>query len=122
MGEMRPFTIRFSPSTWEALTEEARRDRVSRAQFVREATVGRIAYERGRRYEDGLEQRISDAIELLRDQADYTSRRVEQAISSIVEHAADRLNDLIAQLDDRDPDGAAAVRELYSIPPTEFLK
>jgi GAF domain-containing protein len=46
---MRATTVRFNESLWQLLDEEARREGVSAAQFVRDATVMRIAYSMGRR-------------------------------------------------------------------------
>ena len=46
---MHVTTIRFGDELWEVVSEEAARQGVSVAQYVREATVSRIAYARGSR-------------------------------------------------------------------------
>ena len=46
---MKATLVRFGPDLYEALREEAARSGVSVAQYVREAVVGRMAYEGGRR-------------------------------------------------------------------------
>jgi GAF domain-containing protein len=48
---MRATTVRFSDDLWRLLEEEARREGVSSAQFVRDATIMRVAHSRGRRGE-----------------------------------------------------------------------
>ena len=60
---MRATTVRFSDDLWSLLEQEAATAGVSAAQFVRDATVLRIAYLMGRRGEPGIEEtltRISD--------------------------------------------------------------
>jgi hypothetical protein len=48
---MKVTTVRFSERMWELLEEEAQREGVSVAQFVREAAVMRLGYLMGRRGE-----------------------------------------------------------------------
>jgi GAF domain-containing protein len=60
---MRATTVRFSEDLWSLLEQEAATAGVSAAQFVRDATVLRIAYLMGRRGEPGIEEtltRLSD--------------------------------------------------------------
>jgi len=52
---MRATTVRFSEDLWKQLEGEAAREGVSAAQFVRDATVMRLAYLMGRRGDAGLE-------------------------------------------------------------------
>ncbi len=52
---MRATTVRFSGELWGLLEAEAAREGVSAAQFVRDATIMRIAFTMGRRGEPGLE-------------------------------------------------------------------
>jgi hypothetical protein len=52
---MRATTVRFSDDLWGLLEREAAASGVSAAQFVRDATVLRIAYLMGRRGDPGLE-------------------------------------------------------------------
>lgn len=42
---MHQTTIRFTPRVWSDLEAEARRQGVSGAQYVRDATVARLAYD-----------------------------------------------------------------------------
>lgn len=51
---MKVTTVRFGDHTWRKLREEARRDGVSIAQFVREASLLRLAYLAGERGEPPL--------------------------------------------------------------------
>src|SRR5260221_7987469 len=50
-GRMHQTTVRFGPDLWEAIEVERSRLGVSAAQFVREATLARLAYTAGRRGE-----------------------------------------------------------------------
>jgi GAF domain-containing protein len=52
---MRATTVRFSGELWGLLEAEASREGVSAAQFIRDATIMRIAFTMGRRGEPGLE-------------------------------------------------------------------
>ena len=52
---MRATTVRFSEDLWELLEVEAGAEGVSAAQFIRDATVMRIAFTMGRRGEPELE-------------------------------------------------------------------
>jgi GAF domain-containing protein len=56
---MRATTVRFSDDLWSLLEQEAAAAGVSAAQFVRDATVLRIAYLMGRRGEPGIEETLS---------------------------------------------------------------
>ena len=48
-GRMHQTTLRFAPDLWEAVEVECERLGVSAAQYIREATLARIAYTAGRR-------------------------------------------------------------------------
>jgi hypothetical protein len=56
---MRATTVRFSDDLWSLLEQEASAAGVSAAQFVRDATVLRIAYLMGRRGEPGIEETLT---------------------------------------------------------------
>ena len=55
---MRATTVRFSEDLWQLLEKEAGSEGVSAAQFVRDATVMRIAFTMGRRGEPELESAL----------------------------------------------------------------
>ena len=55
---MRATTVRFSEDLWHVLEDEAARQGVSAAHFVREATVARLAFLAGRRGADGAREEI----------------------------------------------------------------
>jgi hypothetical protein len=52
---MRATTVRFSDSLWKLLEDEAGREGVSAAQFIRDATIMRTTYAMGRRGDSGFE-------------------------------------------------------------------
>lgn len=56
---MRATTVRFSDDLWGLLEQEAAAAGVSAAQFVRDATVLRIAYLMGRRGDPGLDATLA---------------------------------------------------------------
>lgn len=51
---MKVTTVRFGEQTWRRLRQEAERDGISVAQFVREASLLRLAYLASEREEDPL--------------------------------------------------------------------
>src|ERR1700733_905516 len=55
---MRATTVRFSDDLWELLEEESTIQGISAAQFVRDATIVRLAYLAGRRGDSESEQSI----------------------------------------------------------------
>jgi hypothetical protein len=61
---MRKTTIRLGDGVYEVIAEEARREGVSMAQFIREAAFGRAWYARGRRGDPA--QGAVDAMSALR--------------------------------------------------------
>jgi predicted DNA-binding protein len=60
-------TVRFPDATFERLEHEARTTGVSAAQFVREATLARIAYIAGRRGEADYQAALNWAQDELKD-------------------------------------------------------
>ena len=56
---MRATTVRFSEALWTLVEQEAGRDGVSAAQYIRDAAVLRTAYAMGRRGDPGFEQAIA---------------------------------------------------------------
>ena len=58
---MRATTVRFSDSLWTLIEREAGRDGVSAAQYIRDATVLRTAYEMGRRGDSDFDEAIERA-------------------------------------------------------------
>lgn len=61
---MRATTVRFSDDLWSLLEQEAAASGVSAAQFVRDATVVRIAYLMGRRGDPGIESTLTRIVGL----------------------------------------------------------
>jgi GAF domain-containing protein len=55
---MRATTVRFGEALWRMLEREAEREGVSAAQFIRDATVVRVAYAMGQRGDDEFELAI----------------------------------------------------------------
>jgi predicted DNA-binding protein len=60
---VKAMTVRFPDSTYDRLELEARELGVSAAQFVREATLARIAYIAGRRGEEDYQAALNVARE-----------------------------------------------------------
>lgn len=60
---MKVTTVRFGEQTWRHVRDEAKRDGVSVAQFVREASLLRVAYLAGERGEDPLIAKTRPATE-----------------------------------------------------------
>jgi hypothetical protein len=56
---MRATTVRFSDDLWRLLEEEASREGVSAAQYVRDATVMRVGYTMGRRGDAAMETALA---------------------------------------------------------------
>src|SRR3712207_9349846 len=56
---MRATTVRFSEDLWRLLEEEAAREGVSAAQYVRDATVMRVGYTMGRRGDAAMESALA---------------------------------------------------------------
>src|SRR4051794_41921200 len=52
---MRATTVRFAESLWALVEQEAEREGVSAAQFIRDASVMRAAYAMGRRGDPDVE-------------------------------------------------------------------
>jgi GAF domain-containing protein len=84
---MRATTVRFSEDLWELLDEEATIQGISAAQFVRDATIVRLAFLAGRRGDSESEQSIG-AI------AERAARRQRSERESTAVHAPERLREL----------------------------
>lgn len=84
---MRATTVRFSEDLWELLEDESTIQGISAAQFVRDATIVRLAYLAGRRGDSESEQ----SIEAIAERATHRQRKDGQ--SSAV-HAPERLREL----------------------------
>lgn len=55
---MRATTVRFSDDLWQLLDEESRREEISAAQFIRDATIVRLAFLAAQRGDAGAEHSI----------------------------------------------------------------
>ncbi len=84
---MRATTVRFSEDLWELLDEESTIQGISAAQFVRDATIVRLAFLAGRRGDSESEQSI-EAI------AERAARRQRSEGESTAVHAPERLREL----------------------------
>ena len=60
---MRATTVRFSEDLWQLLDDEATRQGISAAQFVRDAAIVRLAFLAGRRGDAESEQSIETIAE-----------------------------------------------------------
>jgi hypothetical protein len=56
---MRATTVRFGDELWRLLEREAQRDGVSAAQFIRDATILRVAYAMGQRGDPDFERALA---------------------------------------------------------------
>jgi GAF domain-containing protein len=117
---MRATTVRFSDALWKLLEREAGREGVSAAQFIRDATIVRIAYAMGQRgdadfeealgrmvapperppAEDGAQRRraLLDAASAVRDSDRLDALRATGLLDSDVTPSFDRLARLAAQV------------------------
>ena len=84
---MRATTVRFSEDLWELLDDESTIQGISAAQFVRDATIVRLAYLAGRRGDSESEQSI-EAI------AERATRRQRNDGQSSAVYAPERLREL----------------------------
>src|SRR5277367_3055185 len=84
---MRATTVRFSEDLWELLEEESTIQGISAAQFVRDATIVRLAFLAGRRGDAESEQSI-EAI------AERAARRHRSQHAPTAVEAPERLREL----------------------------
>jgi GAF domain-containing protein len=84
---MRATTVRFSEDLWQLLDDESTRQGISAAQFVRDATIVRLAFLAGRRGDSEAEL----SMEAIAERAAHRQRGERQ--SSVV-HAPARLREL----------------------------
>jgi hypothetical protein len=110
MAEMRRQTLRFGESLWDLIEDEANRDGVSGAQWIRDAALARAMWERQRRGEsDGV-----DVLRAIRQEHRAEDERQQQAIREILGDP-DAL-EALEQLIDRVPPGTAHwIRALYGL-------
>ena len=59
---MRATTVRFSDALWKLLERESRREGVSAAQFIRDATIMRTAYAMGQRGDAGFDDALGRTV------------------------------------------------------------
>lgn len=85
---MRATTVRFSEDLWQLLEDESMAQGISAAQFVRDATIVRLAYLAGRRGDSDSEQ----SIEAIAERAASRHRRVGAPSSAV--QATERLSEL----------------------------
>lgn len=85
---MRATTVRFSDDLWQLLEEESTAQGISGAQFVRDATIVRLAYLAGRRGDSETEQ----SIEAIAERA--ASRHQPPSTPASAVHDPERLREL----------------------------
>jgi len=85
---MRATTVRFSEDLWQLLDDESTLQGISAAQFVRDATIVRLAFLAGRRGDSDSEQ----SIEAIAERA--TRRQQGTHASGSAVHAPERLAEL----------------------------
>ncbi len=117
---MRATTVRFADSLWTLVESEARREGVSAAQFIRDATIMRAAYAMGQRGDPDFEaalgsanappmgdhapngaerrQALLDAAAAARDPERVAALRATGLLDSGVDPAFDRIARLAAQV------------------------
>jgi GAF domain-containing protein len=77
---MRATTVRFTDALWKLLEREADGEGVSAAQFVRDASIMRIAYVMGQRGDAGFEEAIGRATAGLSTDTELTGAERRQAL------------------------------------------
>ena len=77
---MRATTVRFTDALWKLLEREAGGEGVSAAQFVRDATIMRIAYVMGQRGDAGFEEAVGRATAGLSTETQPTGAERRQAL------------------------------------------
>ena len=91
---MRATTVRFTDALWKLLEREAGGEGVSAAQFVRDATIMRIAYVMGQRGDVGFEEAVGRATAGVSDVVPSFDRLAR--LASHVLHAPVALVSLVA--------------------------
>ena len=119
VAEMRRVTIRFGQSLWRVVEEEARRDGVSAAQFVRDGALARVMWQRGHRGEQ-LERSAAELTRALREEEAAEMSELTLAVQQVLAHAAPELNAVLRALDATAPEQAIYVRQLYGVAPGAF--
>jgi hypothetical protein len=94
--KMHQTTVRFDAELWADLEREAQRNGVSAAQYIRDATLARIAYSAGARGEPGpgsargaRQEAVAHAHERIADsEAVWAQARLARARAQVVRDAA----------------------------------
>ena len=77
---MRATTVRFGDALWKLLERESGREGVSAAQFIRDATIVRIAYAMGERGDPGFEDALGRTRAPLHDEPPANGAQRRQAL------------------------------------------
>ena len=85
---MRATTVRFSEDLWQLLEDESTRQGISAAQFVRDATIVRLAFLAGRRGDSESEQ----SVEAIAERAARRHQNGRGSDTAVL--APERLNEL----------------------------
>ena len=108
---MRATTVRFGEDLWAMLEQEAARSGLSAAQFVREATILRLAMLAGMRGDDAAKATLGTIADQARGAGDRTNGgdRVAQAVADAGRLAAVNRTGLLDSEPDERFDGLARV-------------
>jgi GAF domain-containing protein len=93
---MRATTVRFDNALWKLLERESGREGVSAAQFVRDATILRIAYAMGQRGDAGFEEALESTSAPRGRPENGIQRRQALLDAAAAVHDSDRLDALQA--------------------------
>lgn len=125
---MRRVTVRFGAAAHTVVEEAARAEGCSFAQYVREATLMRAAWDLavGIGGEARDVEAITDAVRSLRAQLDVgvSAEAMDERVRvapAIAKAVPAELNAALRRLDAEAPDLAAVVRDVYTIPNGAFL-
>jgi len=105
---MRPVPVRFGESLWALIEDEANRDNVSAAQWIRDAALMRALWEQQRRnVTDGI-----DVLEVVRNEYRAEDEAFSRVVRDVLRHARSELDATIQKLPRR---SARIVRRWYGL-------
>jgi hypothetical protein len=122
---MRRTTVRLPHHFYDLVEAEASASGLSVAALYREAIMSRVIWGQATRGESvyAVAHQVALAARNIWsavDRAPGEPAAAARAIYSIREHAPDSLDEILRALDERDPEVASYLRELYLVPPGGF--